>query len=138
MKVSMKKCKKKLAVLWFSGASILLAIFILQTNFGHYGDKAKEAWSWLLPSILPTLSLIIIVLVMDTLGKGVKTENVDRFMFRLSFYLSFAYLSIIFLIILTQPFASMTPLELMNQSNIYLGPFQGLVSASLGAFYVKT
>ena len=138
MKVSMKKCKKKLAVLWFSCAFVLFTIFIIQTNFGHYGDKVKDAWSWLLPSILPTLSLIISVLIMDTLGKGLKTENVDRFMFRLSFFLSFTYLSVILLIILSQPFAPMTPLELMNQSNIYLGLFQGIVSASLGAFYVKT
>jgi hypothetical protein len=29
------------------------------------------------------------------------------------------------------------PLNLMTQSNLWLGPFQGLVTASIGAFFVK-
>ena len=35
------------------------------------------------------------------------------------------------------PFSPWKPLELMMQSSLYLGPFQGLVAAALGAFFVS-
>jgi hypothetical protein len=39
--------------------------------------------------------------------------------------------------ILLQPLASLPPLELLRQYNVFLGVFQGLVSGALGAFFVK-
>jgi hypothetical protein len=39
--------------------------------------------------------------------------------------------------ILFQPLVSATPLELMNMSHLWLAPFQGLVSASMGALFVR-
>lgn len=112
-------------------------LLLFQTIFGHFGERASEAWGWLLPSVMPTLSLIVGVLVTDGLGKGVKTEVVDRFLFRLSFTLSSVYLFAAVATILLQPFATLPPFELMKQSNLWLGPLQGLVSASIGAFFVK-
>ena len=82
-------------------------------------------------------NIFVGALVMDALGKGIKRKTVGRFVFRLSFSLSALYLFAVALTILLQPFASLSPLELMKQSNLWLGPFQGLVSASIGAFFVK-
>lgn len=133
----MTYCKKRLATIWFGGAGILFFIVLLQTLLGRFENKAGEAWSWLLPTIMPTLMLIIGVLVMDALGKGVKITNTDRFLFRLTFFISIAYLLAVLLVIAIQPFSTLGPFELMTQSNFWLGPFQGLVSASLGAFFVQ-
>jgi hypothetical protein len=41
------------------------------------------------------------------------------------------------LTIILQPFAALDPLTLVKQSNLWLGPLQGLVSAALVAFFTK-
>ena len=137
MEISMKKCKFRLATLWFSASGFLFFIMLFQTIFGRYGSHANEAWGWLLPTILPTLSLIISVFVIDYSGKGHEIRNVDSFIFKLTFILSSVYLIVVALTIFSQPFSSVMPLELMKQSNLWLGPFQGLVSASIGIFFFK-
>jgi hypothetical protein len=134
---SMTACKRYLAALWFSGACVLFFVLLLQTIFGRYGTRTNDAWSWMLPTIMPTLSLVLGVLVMDALGKGQVVEGVDPFLFKLTIGISSAYLVAVLLIFLVQPLTSVTPFELMNQSNLWLGPFQGLVAAALGAFFVK-
>ena len=137
MQVSMTKSKKKLATLWFIGAGILFLIVLFQTMLRRFGEQSGEAWGWLFPTILPTLSLILSVLVVDALGKGIERKTVDRFIFRLSFSLSAVYLVVVGLTILVRPFTSFSPIELMKLSHLWLGPFQGLVSASIGVFFVK-
>jgi hypothetical protein len=137
MGIPMQQCKRRLATLWFICAGGLFLIVLFQTFFGHYGKSVNDAWGWLLPTVLPTLSLIVGVLVSDALGKGIRVETVDKFLFKLTFGLSATYLFAVFLTIAIQPVARTSPPELMKQSNLWLGPFQGLVSASLGAFFVR-
>jgi len=137
MQVRMAICKRRLATVWFVGGGIVFLIVILQTVLGRFGDKAATAWGWLLPSIMPTLSLIIGVLVTDALGKGVEIAKGDSFLYKVTLGLSVAYLGAVLLTILIAPFAPVTPLRLMEQSNLWLGPMQGLVAASLGAFFIK-
>ena len=144
MRISITNAKRRLTIVWFTGAGILFALVLLQTIFGKYLDRSGEAWAWLLPTFMPTLSLMLGVLVADSLSK-VETKNseetADQFVFRLSFFLSIAYLAVVILTILLGPFfeqSSKKPLlDLMKLSNLWLAPFQGLVSASLGAFFVS-
>ena len=140
MKISMYNCKKQLTTIWFTGSVILSFILLFQTFLRHYGDKANEAWSWFLPTVMPTLSLTVGVWVKDALGKVEKKEKVDRFVFRLSYIISILYLIVVALTILLQPLVSSSPqdyIRLMNQSNFLLGPFQGLVVALIGVFFIK-
>ena len=137
MKVPWTTCKKRLATLWFSGAGLIFLIFLIQTIGGRHGDAPETAWGWLLPTIMPTLSLMVGVFVLDALGKGTKIKQVDRFVYRLAFGLSAAYLGVVLLTIVAGPFSAQGPSALMAQSNLWLGPFQGLVSAALGAFFIR-
>ena len=137
MSISVARCKRKLAFLWFTGSGILFLVVILQTMFGRFGKQSGEAWSWLLPTIIPALSLMLGVFVIDALGKGIERKTVDRFLFRLTYSLSAVYLVLIALTIFIRPFTSFSPIELMKQSNFWLGPLQGIVTASLGVFFVK-
>ena len=137
MKVSMKQCKKRLAMVWLIGAGFLFFIVLVQTLLGRYGDNTSEVWGWTLPTIMPTLSLIIGVLVMDALGKGYEIDEIDAFLFRMTFGISIFYLFAVLLVIFIQPFSSLPPLVLMSQSNFWLAPFQGIVAATMGAFFVK-
>lgn len=140
MQVSMSKCKNRLAGAWFIGSGILFFILFFQTIFGRYGEHASEAWGWFFPNVVPTLSLMLGVFIVDALGKGVQTKTVGRFLFRLAFGLSSVYLLVVALTILSLPFVTVKPqemVEFLRQSNLWLGPLQGLVSASIGVFFVK-
>lgn len=137
MKVSVSICKKRLTILWLVGAAIIFLIMLFQTFFKHYSD-AVEAWGWFLPTVLPTLSLMVGVLVTDELEKRPAEKRIDSFIFNLSFFLSIFYFMVVLLTLLMQPYIKKLPLEILKQSNLWLAPIQGLVAASLGAFFVKT
>lgn len=136
MQISTLKCKKALALLWFVGGGAFFLFMLFQTIFQRYGNRVDEAWSWFFPTIMPTLSFMLGVFVMEALHKGDTRPTVDRFVFLLSFGLSLVYLLAVALVLLLQDFAD-SPFEVMTQSNLYLGPWQGLVAASLGAFFVQ-
>jgi hypothetical protein len=135
MKRSMAQCKRRLASLWFAGAGTIFFVVFLQTVFGYYGERNSEVWSWLLPTVMPTLSLSIGVLVIDALGKGISIPRIDEFLYRLTFGLSSAYLFAVLLLFLLQPLTSVPALQVLQQANLWLGPFQGLVAAGMGAFF---
>jgi hypothetical protein len=136
MNLKMTNAKQKIATLWFSGSGVLFFLVFSQTAMGRYGQRAGEVWAFLLPTIMPTLSLVIGVLVMDQLGKGVKTEWVTRFLYRLTIGISSAYLLAVGMVFIFQLISPVSPFDLMSQASIFLGPFQGLVAAALGAFFV--
>ena len=133
--ISWSKSKKCLALLWFSGSGIIFFVMLFQTFFGHFEKNAGEAWGWFLPTIMPSLSLIIGVFASDVIGDRIQIQHVDKFIFTLSYSLSFVYLFSVSLTLLIQPFTQLSPIALMKVSNFFLGPFQGLVAASLGIFF---
>ena len=138
MQIKKQTCKKRLAILWICGAGVSFFILFVQSIMDHYGDDVPDAWAWLLPTIMPTLSLIIGVLVADAMGRSMQMETVDIFIYRLAFYLSLTYLLVVAMQLFAQPFSPIPPLELMRKSNLWLGPYQGLVSACLGAFFISS
>ncbi len=136
--ISIVTCRKRLALLWFTGSFVIFILLVAQSLFGKYGEEAEEVWSWFLPTIMPTLSLIAGVFVVDlTISKDLE-KKVDRFIFRLAFGLSVVYILLVLSTLLVQPLTRFAPLELMKRSNLWLGPVQGLVAAVLGVFFVKS
>jgi len=135
--ISVRTCKKRLASLWISVGLALFILLVLQSTLGKFGTQVEEAWAWFLPTIMPTLSLIIGVLVLDVSSTRQRDKQIDLFLFRLAFYLSAIYLALVMLVPLIQPFTGSPPFELMKRSNFWLGPLQGIVAAVLGAFFVK-
>jgi hypothetical protein len=133
----MNAAKRRLAVVWFGGAGLLCLLVALQSVRGVYTGETEKAWAWLLPSIMPTLSLIIGVLVSDAQYPDRPEHAVDAFFPRLATVFSAVYLATVLATILFQPIVSATPLELMNMSHLWLAPFQGLVSALMGALFVQ-
>lgn len=135
--IPISDCKRRLAVVWFVGAGITFFTVMLQSLLGRYGAQVTQAWGWLLPTILPTLSLIIGVLVFDAVQQADEGRRIGAFLFRLTVFLSGGYLLAVLLVVLLQPFAHAGPIALMSQSSVWLGPLQGLVAAAMGAFFVK-
>lgn len=136
--ISVRTCKKRLASLWLSVGLALFILLVLQSTLGKFGTRIEEAWAWFLPTIMPTLSLIIGVLVLDVSSTRQRDKQIDRFLFWLAFGLSSIYLALVMLVPLMQPLTGSSPFELMKRSNFWLGPLQGLVAAVLGAFFVKS
>ena len=136
-RISMDFSQKRLATLWFIGPGFLFFLLLLQTMRGVYGDKASEAWSWLLPTFMPTLLLIVGVLVNKARLQNAQDVTVDRFMYFISFYLSIAYFIAVILTFFLSQFSAQSPLTQLKLSNLYLTPIQGLVSLALGAFFVS-
>jgi hypothetical protein len=135
--ISMSTAKKRIATIWFIFGGFLFIIIFLQTLSAYYGDKVNEAWSWFLPTIFPTLSLITAVFVSDAVGKNTSIKSVDRFYYFLTIALSLVYLLAICLVFLISPLTDANPIELMKRANFGLGPLQGIVIASMGIFFVK-
>lgn len=135
--ISIRKAKRILASVWFLMAGLLFVIVFIQTLSGYYGDKVSEAWAWLLPTIMPTLSLIIAVLVSDSVQVTPETRDVSRFIFVLAISLSTVYLLAVMIVVLCGQLTLTAPLELMKTANLGLGPLQGLVVAAIGIFFVK-
>jgi hypothetical protein len=135
MKLPLKQCQQWLGVLWLTGSAALFALVFLQSTLGHFGDNASAAWSWLLPTILPTASLIVTALFKTS---DAESKTVDRFLFRLAFLLSLFYLGTVVMVLLLQPLTATAPTDALTHSSVYLGPFQGLVASSFGAFFGQT
>jgi len=136
MKTDYFSSQKKISKVWFLGAGLIFSIIFLQTVFGRYEDKVIDAWSWALPTVLPTLSLILGVFL-NEINSNHESKVIDKFYYSITLYLSIFYLIIILLILLLQPLTNTSLIQLMKTSNIFLGPLQGIVAASVGLFFVK-
>jgi len=130
------RARSRLAAVWLSAAGIVFGLLILQSLLGKYENRVQQAWSWALPTMMPTLTLMLSVLGADAL-RVVESETayVKKSFFHLAFWMSLAYLSLILVTILIEPLVSYSSLDLFNLSNLWLGPFQGLVASTIGLLF---
>ena len=127
--------RSRLAAQWLIGAGTIFALLIVQCVFGKYQTKPQAVWSWALPALMPTLTLIISVLGANALEPADEDVLVRKSFYRLSYWLSAAYLALLLFTILVEPFTSFDPVELLNLSNLWLGPFQGFVVSMIGLLF---
>jgi 1,4-dihydroxy-2-naphthoate octaprenyltransferase len=145
--ISMSASRKALGTIWLAGFFIPLLLLIVMTNNGSLQDTTA-AWGWFLPTMLPTVSLIVAVFVADAInpgardrraGRATRASRVSRFFFVMACLFSVVYTGLVLLVALEMPRttspAKLT--DLLKNSNIYLGPIQGLVTAVLGVFFVN-
>ena len=133
--MKMTEARASLAKVWFTGGLFFLLVIIVQTILGAYGPDAEKAWGWALPTIMPTLLLIVGVLVAQN-KDNLANAKVDPFLFKLTLGLSIFYLVVVNLPILLAPFTNRTKIEVMQSCSLFLGPLQGLVGAAFGAFFI--
>jgi hypothetical protein len=137
----MAKCRTKLMAIWLGGASLLLLLVFLQIAFGHYGtlddSGGRRAMQWLLPTVSPSLGLVVGVWAKEARNKPVKPELVGRRIFQFTWIASLAYLGFILLAIVLQPLVPVAPLVLLDESNLVLAPLQGVIGALIGIFFTQ-
>lgn len=127
----------RLGRLWMLGALLVTLILVVQSLLGKYGEKVQEAWGWLLPTIMPTLGMIVAVLSYTALDRTLLAARVRRSYYQVAWALSLVYLFLVSLTVLIQPFTASDPLDLMRMSNLWLGPIQGLVGSAIGVLFVS-
>jgi len=127
----------QLAVLWLSLSSIIFLTLIVQSLMLVYGTDVQGVWGWILPTIFPTLGMIVTVLGYTALDPSLGDSVVRRDFLIVALSLSGAYLLFVLMTILMQPLSTGAPFELMKMSNLWLGPFQGLVASALGVLFVS-
>jgi hypothetical protein len=136
MPIPFSKAQQHIAVLWLCGGAFVMVILIVQSIVGDWGASTSDAWGWLLPNIVPTLTLIVGAFVAEV-GSATKPSEVSKFLYYLCGGLSGFYLINVLFILCAGNFVPMKPLELMKMSGLWLGPMQGVVSAAIGVFFVK-
>ena len=132
------KAQKNLLALWAIGALCLFILIIIRSAGGIYGSKVDEAWAWFLPAIMPTFLLMVTVAIIDFTQQTATAKQSDKFLFRLAFGISLFYLLLVTFTLLNPIATNDSPIIVMKQSSLWLGPMQGLVSAILGAFFIKS
>jgi hypothetical protein len=118
-----------------SGLSAL--ILAIQAILGRFGSDASEVIGWLMPNVLPTLSLMTALVRTDALRPGGDDQPVRPLFASFAFWGSVVYLGTILCTILVEPFTNYQPLELLKLSNLWLGPLQGLVVSSIGILFIS-
>jgi hypothetical protein len=137
--IPLERARLKLARLWLVGAGLIILILVAQSIFGKYGSEVPDVWEWALPTIMPTLSLIVAVLGIGALESKSAKASVRKTFLEISVTLSGGYLALILITILAEPLTNSEPLSLYKLSSLWLAPIQGLVTASIGiVFFTKT
>ena len=141
MNINMRRAKQFLAILWLGFGGVIFAIILFQIASGRYPDHYDDIWEWYMQFIIPTLSMIIGVLVWEAVNRKTFEVTIDKFLFRISFWISFAFLLAIVATLLLTGLAetqmNTTPFKFVEISKVYLVPIQSLVNATLGIFFVK-
>jgi hypothetical protein len=137
MPISFSKGQQRIAILWFFGGGLAMIILIAQSIAGTWGTWVSDAWSWLLPTILPTLTLIVTTVVVESTQQRTARTEVNWFAYYLCLGLSAFYLICVVTILIAVNFVQTKPLELMKMSSLWLAPLQGLLSGIIGVFFVK-
>jgi cytochrome b561 len=141
--VPLDRAQRTLAMIWFPLSALIIILFIVMTFGGALRDAkhpnmTQEAFAWVLPALLPTLSLIVGALGASAVGPQPATPpNVNRMYYRLAIALSVFYLLLVLATPLAGPLTDMTPSDLLKTSNLWLAPIQGLTASTLGALFVS-
>jgi hypothetical protein len=134
--IRLDEVRWKLAKLWLIMSTVFVFLLIGQSVMNKYAGKVTDVWSWALPTIIPTLSLILTVLG-ATSNETSKDDQarIKKPFYRAVYWISMFYLSLILGTVLVEPFTPYAPLELFKLSNLWLGPIQGLVASSMAALF---
>ena len=130
------QCQRRLLTLWGVGGAIALAIVIVQTApGGAYASHAGELLDWFLPTVIPTISLMVGT-VMANLRAPDKEATVDQFTYRLVSWLSALYLLLVIgaLLVYAQ---SRTPVDDLKGSGRLVTAFYSVVGVALGTLFVS-
>ena len=137
--------RSRLGWIWFIGAGLIFIVMIMQSLLGNYrtstADLTQQAWSWLLPTLMPSVGLIVTVLSYSALDPNVSAFVVRKNFVTVATGFSIFYLFTVLITLAIQPIAAPSDPEkaigLMHTSNLWLGPLQGVVASAIGVLFTS-
>lgn len=135
--VLIETARNKLAKIWFIGSALPFLILVVQSILGRYGQNVQAAWTWFVPTVFPTLTLMISVI-----GAAAIKPKEDRFVrsnfLKITIGISYGYLFVLSLILFLQPFAPYEdPIKLFSISNYFIAPLQGIAVGALAFLFTS-
>lgn len=140
-RMTMKTARQRLALLWLGGAGIS-ALVLIAMSIRALEGRQVAVWGWFLPTVLPTLTLILSTFAMTVRGSLPKAlrnrRRVDPFIFRLAFGISVFYLVLVLFAIAGWQLTSYEdPVDALSLANLWLGPLQGIAASTIGWFFLS-
>ncbi|KAA6457190.1 hypothetical protein DYQ86_22900 [Acidobacteria bacterium AB60] len=138
--IALETVQYRLAILWFVGSALVFVLVIYQSLAGVYADRVQDVWKWLLPTLMPTLTMIVTVAAANAFKSGASAIIVRKTFYRIAFGLSACYLGLILFVLLSLPaFHRMVSdqIESLHTSNLWIGPLQGIVASALGVLFAS-
>jgi hypothetical protein len=131
----LERARSRLSAVWFIGSGVTFFLLMIQSLVGKFGSDTQQVWSWFVPSVVPTLSLMISVLGASAMGHAEK-RRVQFGFYRIALWLTISYLIVLFATLLA---ASARPpaIDTLLLSNAWLGPLQGLVVAAIAFLFIS-
>ena len=138
--MDLKQAEWRLAWVWLGLGGLLLLVLVGQSLVGFYQTRVADAWGWFLPTVMPTLSLIIGVLAAEGLARDRKPRTIEPRLVHLATGLSVVYLLLVATSIVSAALLAhrTPPVEILNRSDLWLGPVQGLVAGTLGVIFRRS
>lgn len=119
---------------WIWGVALLICMIPLSLQPVIFGTDTQKVWQWLLPNILPTMTMVGAAAYADP-KPNTATQPIVIFYFALA--TSIIYLILLTVSIVAGAFFSPKPLEALRASSLWLAPFQGFVSSYLAYHFIK-
>src|SRR3954469_15259431 len=82
-----------LARVWLIGGGGIFLILVIQSLLHIYGDLTQEAWGWFLPTLMPSLGMIVTVLTYTALDPLMTDSVVRKTFVSIAMGLSILYLT---------------------------------------------
>lgn len=139
--VALDQARNNLASLWLIAAVVIVIVVAAETMFGGIDQShAQSVWEWLLPTLTPTVGIILSTLSRTAFQSSPSRAMVRKTYYRVAFWLSVFYLALILAsIVFRQSIADDTAAWLSNlqTSNLWLAPIQGFVALVLGILFTS-
>jgi hypothetical protein len=139
--VSVGRARAVLSTVWIVLGLPLIGVVFLQTIKGKYGQNDWDTgFSWLIPLLFPTLSLIIATWTVAETPKD-RIIMTNKHVFYLSLTVSIFYLGMLYSVIGFMP-PTLSEFEtyvanIMRRSSWYLGTVQAIVVVLVGKFFLE-
>lgn len=130
------------ALWWVSGLTIIAVFLWLTSNPANFGKYGGEALDWLLPQLIPTMTLTGAVAYAQGQAKWTEPPRQVRFAFLLTCTVSVFYILLVIGDIAHALLGTVETergaVDALNDWNKILSVFQGLAASAIGIFFVKS
>ena len=140
--MTFKSCRTWLAGIWLLGSVLLFIVMILRSSDpANPADVTTAMWKWLLPNVMPFVTLVVtavVVIAQDGAAVTARTDRVGGLSFIVAAGASIVYIAALSLMLFSKALlVAKAPAEFLGSTSIWVTPVQGVVSAALGVFFVK-